>query len=282
MIALAQNPGENCVTAARCLSAIVRCGRVAPGRRATVAIVAFALALIGAAGAGHAQDALESGFSKSSSSWERVDSVLEVPPVYRPNSSAPAEGCAEDCSGPINPGAGDAPIAVRGSADNASNASAGTADTPIDESASADDSMPDDSTLDDTGSRQQQAAASIAGQGAGAPGDSSASVQANDQNHDEQQAETDRGDYAIQEPPMIIVAPIGSYAAATAFPAPVYSGAPIASPAFPSSSWMPRPVPGLAPLHGFAPLPSMVPSAGRGFGGGFPRMPGLAIGLGRR
>jgi type III pantothenate kinase len=276
MIALAQNSGAYCVTAARCLSAIVRCRRVAKGRQSTVAIVAFALTLIGAgAGAARAQDAVESGSSKSSSSWERVDSVLEVPPVYRPNSSAPADGCAEDCSGSITPGAGEAPVAVPGSADNTSNASAGTADTLTDESASADDSESDDSAPDDTGSRQKQAAAGIARQGADAPVDSAASVQGNDQNHDEQQAEADRGDYAIQEPPMIIVAPIGSYAGVTALPAPIYSGAPIPSPAFPSSSWMPRPVPGLAPL------PSTVPSAGGGFGGGFPRMPGFAIGLGQ-
>jgi hypothetical protein len=265
----------------RCLSAIGFCGRVAPGRRATVAAVAFALALVGvAAGVARAQDAVaESGSSVSGSSWERTESVLEVPPVYHPDSSAPADGCAEDCADSIAPGAGEAPIAVAGSADDASNAAAGTADTLTDESASADDSTLGDSAPDGAGSRQQ-AAAGIAPYGADSSGNSSASAAENSQNDDRQQAEADRGNYVIPEAPVIIAAPIGapigSYAATTRIPAPIYSGARAPSPAFPSASWMPRPVPGIAPL------PPMVAPVGGRFGGGFPQMPGFAIGLGHR
>jgi len=279
------------VSAARCLSVIVRCGLVALYRRGTIAILAFALTLIGAAtGAARAQDAVESDSSKSSSSWEPVDSVLEVPSVYRSNSSAPSDGCAEDCSGPIDPGAGEAPIAVPGNADNTSNASAGTADTLSAEGASARDSTPDDvaaddsasddSALDDNGPRQQQAAAGAVRQ-VTAPGGSAASVRGNDQSHDgqqaEEQAESDRGDYAVEEAaPVIIAAPVGAYAPTTPIPAPLYSGVRISSPAFPSSSWMPRPVPGLPAL------PQVFPGAAGGFGAGFPRMGGFAVGLGRR
>jgi DNA polymerase-3 subunit gamma/tau len=221
--------------------------------------------------------------------------------VYGPNGSAPSDGCAEDCSGSITPGAGEAPIAVPGNADNTSNASAGTADTLTAEGASAgdsdsDDSAPDDSALDDNGPRQQQDASGTAGPGAAAPGgsasgnsapggsvpgDSAAAVQGNDQNRDgqqaEQQAETDRGNYAVEEEaPVIIAAPLGSYAPLTAVPRPLYSGAPIAPPAFPSSSWMPRPVPGLPAL------PPVSRGAAAGFGRGFPRIGGFAVGLGRR
>ena len=271
------------MSAARCLGLIDRCGLAVLGRRGTIAIVAFALTLIGAAtGAARAQDAVESDSSKLSSSWERTDSVLEVPSVYQANGSAPSDGCAEDCSGPISPSAREAPIAVPGNADNASNASAGTADTLTAEGASGDDSAPNDSALDDNGSRQQQDASGTRLPGASAPGGSAASVQGSDQNHDgqpaEQQAETDRGDYAVeQEAPVIIAAPIGSYAPMTAIRTPLYSGAAIPSPAFPSSSWMPRPVPGLPTL------PPVFPAgAAGGFGGGFPRMGGFAVGLGRR
>jgi hypothetical protein len=270
------------VSAPRCLRLIVRCGLAVLGRRGTIAIVAFTLTLIGAAtGAARAQDAVESDSSKLSSSWERTDSVLEVPSVYQANGSAPSDGCAEDCSGSSSPGAGEAPIAVPGDADNTSNASAGTADTLTAEGALPDDSAPNDSALDDNGSRQQQDASGTTLPGAAAPGGSAASVQGSDQNHDgqpaEQQAETDRGDYAVeQEAPVIIAAPIGSYAPMTAIPRPLYSGAPIPSPAFPSSSWMPRPVPGLPALR------PVFPGAAGGFGGGFPRMGGFAVGLGHR
>jgi len=283
------------VSAARCLSVIVRSALrgalqgvlVVLGRRGTIAMVAFALVLIGAAtGAARAQEAVEPDSSKSSSSWEPADNVLEVAPVYRPDSSAPSDGCAEDCSGSIGPAAGEAPVAVPGDADNTSNASAGTADTLTAEGASAgdsasDDAAPGDSALDDNGPQQQQAAAGVGQQGTAAPGGSVASAQANDQSRDgaqtEQQAETDRGEYAVEEEaPVIIAAPIGPYAPMPAVAAPLYSGAPIASPAFPSSSWMPRPVPGLPAL------PRVFPGAPGGFGGGFPRMGGFAVGLGRR
>ena len=283
------------MAAMRCLNAIACCGRVVAGRRAMAAIVAFALTLVGAAaGAALAQDAAaESGASKSGSSvsgcsagssWERAESVLEVPPVYRSDSSTPADGCADDCAGPIVRHAGEAPIAVPGSADNASNPAAGTADTLNDESASADVSEPDDSAPEGAVA-QQQGPASVAQQGADDPGASTASVagngQRNDRNDDQQQAEADRGDYVIQEAPVIIAAPIGapigSYGAITGMPAPAYSGPRAPSPGFPSASWMPRPVPGIAALP-----PMAVPRAGGGFGAAFPQMPGFAVGLGRR
>ena len=195
--------------------------------------------------------------SKSDSSWERTESVLVVPPVYLPDTSASADGCAEDCPNSIPPASGDSPIAVSGSADSESNASAGTADDPRDESVAVGGYAADGSDW-----QQEQAAAARPRQGAGDPGNPLGSVQ----EYDERQAEAEqRGNYEpMQAPSLIIAVPAGAYAAGSAASAPALSpggagvassGVAASSPSFPSASWMPQ------PMARIAPLPPIVPHA---------------------
>ena len=235
---------------------------------------------------------------KSDSSWERTESVLVVPPVYLPDTSSSADGCAEDCpSSSIPPATGGTPIAVSGSADNESNASAGTADNPRDESVAVGGYAPDGSDW-----QQEQAAAARPQQspgGPGGPGNPIGSVQ----EYDERQAEAEqRGDYEpMQAPSVIIAVPAGAYAArgAASAPAPspgagvASSGVAASSPSFPSASWMPQPMARIAPLPPIvqhaAPQTIRVfpggalpgPAAG-GFGAGLSQMPGFGGGFGHR
>src|SRR5271155_5262116 len=127
------------------------------GVAVTIVAAAFtALIAIATAGSLLAQDT-----SKGVPSWNKLDSVLVLPPVYRPDAAAnaesePTDGCAEGCSSSSDPDVGQVPRAVAGTADNPANASAGTADDPADnppdESAAV-----DGSTAEDSGSQQQAA-----------------------------------------------------------------------------------------------------------------------------
>jgi hypothetical protein len=278
---LGQNPGDvmkfYIATSRRVALAVRRRGMVL----VTIATVAFALTLlIATAGPSLAQDA------SKGDSWERVDSVLVVPPVYRPDTSSSADTCAEDCPSSINPGSGQAPVAVAGTADNPDNPSAGTADNPSD-SAAAVGSTPDGSSLQE----QQAAAASAAGDD---PRNADGLSVGSAQDYDEQQAEVEQpGNYGVvQMPPVIIAAPVGSYRArgTSASAAPVFPGA-RSLPASPA--WMPQPMAKVAPLpsivpHGFPQVMTGFPGGGfhgglgGGFHGGFAGMSGFHGGFGRR
>jgi hypothetical protein len=248
---------------------------------AKLAAVALALMLVaGAAGTALAQGTSRDGSSKDGSSWERLDSVLVVPPVYRPDSTAPADTCAEDCPGtgipniPNNPGRGELPIAVDGSADNPTNASAGTADNPTDESVAVGGPAPDGSDL-----QEQQAAAAGNRQSVGSLDSSPGSAQ----DYGQQAAAQEAGNYGIGPAPYVIIGvPVGSYA-----PAKPASASPAAVPArsFPTSppaspAWMPQPMPRLAPLppmvsRGFQPT-------GGVFSAGLQQISGFSAGFGQR
>lgn len=88
----------------------------ATGRRnvaATIAVVAFA-GLFGLvmAGTSLAQDT-----SKDVTSWDALDGVLELPPVFLPDPAAnaesePTETCAEDCSSSSDPDDGQSSAAL--------------------------------------------------------------------------------------------------------------------------------------------------------------------------
>ena len=183
-----------------------RFGAVAVGRRATVAVTTavatFALMFVVVmADTSQAQDA-----SKGDSSWEAVDSVLVLPPVYRAkDKSEPSDVCAEDCPDSTDPSTSESPSAVAGTADNPVNASAGTADDPQpDEGAAVDSSAPDGS-----GSQEQQAAA-----GGGDPqsADGLDPSIGSTQDYQEQQAAQELGNYGVVQAPAVIVgAPAGLY-----------------------------------------------------------------------
>jgi hypothetical protein len=269
------------------------CGAVAVRRRgnlaAMLAAAAFApLFAVAMAGTSLAQDV-----SEGAPSWEKLDSVLVLPPVYRPGTAAdaesePADTCAEDCANPGDPDAGQSPAAVAGTADNPANASAGTADNPADDptdaSAAADGSLPQESgskppTAAATGGDQQGADsvdAALGSTGVGSPED-----------YEAQQATAQELGAAgfAQAPSVIIGAPIGPYYVPGAFA----SGAPVFAPvpSLPTSSWMPQPMARVAPLPSLVPrgLPrTMAAFPGGGFGlrGGFPHMAGFHGGFGRR
>jgi hypothetical protein len=231
-------------------------GGVAVMRRTEVAIKiaaasAFALMFTFAmAGPSQAQDA-----SKAGSSWDwldsvRLDSVLVLPPVYRPDvGSIPADGCAEGCPGSSNQGVDDSSRAVAGTADDPVNASAGTADNPADESAG-----PDGSVDDGSGSQEQQAAAGGDPQSADSLDSSLGSIQ----DYEAQQAAAaELGNYGIvQAPSVIIAAPVGRYYARRTF----FSATPVFAP---TARVEPRP-------SIFLPrLPRTVGGVPRGFFGGF-------------
>jgi hypothetical protein len=213
----------------------------------TAAAAAFALTLaVVVAGTSQAQDA-----SKDGSSWDMLDSVLVLPPVYRSDAkSAPADACAEDCPGSSNQGIRESPNAVAGTADEPANASAGTADNPADESAGADGSTPDGS-----GWQEQQAAAGGDPQSADGLESSLGSVQ----DYEEQQAEdaAELSNYGIARAPSVIIGvPVGPYYMPRTF----YRSAPVFAPiarVFPRPSIVPHGAPGT--VEGFH----------RGFFGGF-------------
>src|SRR5258708_15068569 len=105
-----------------------RSGVVAVRRRATVAVTisAATFALMFAvvmAGTLQAQDASKDA-SKGDSSWERVDSVLVLPPVYRAkDKSVPADACVEDCPNLSDPGMAESPTPLAATPAYPSNAS---------------------------------------------------------------------------------------------------------------------------------------------------------------
>jgi hypothetical protein len=250
---LGREPGD----VMKSYSASRRGGAVAVRRRATLAVMSATFALMFAAaivGTSRAQDT-----SKGDSSWERVDSVLVVPPVYRPDASEPADACAEDCASVDNPGAGELPSAVTGTADNPANASAGTADDPTDDSAAADGSTPDGS-----GSQEQQAAAAGGDQQSADSLDPSIGSA---QDYQEQQAAQELGNYGIvQVPAVIIGVPVGSYypRGTSALAAPASAPARSLS----SPAWMPPPMPRVVPQPSI--VPHGVPGTVGAFPGGFP------------
>lgn len=247
-----------------------RRGAVAVRRRASVAVTAVAatFALMFAAvmaGTSQAQDAIKGDSSSGdSSSWERVDSVLVIPPVYQAKGkSDPADACAEDCSNLPNlsdPGIGESPSAVAGTADNPENASAGTADDPAanqpDEGTAVDGSTPGGS-----GSQEQQAAAGDDQQSADSIDPSIGSPQ----DYQEQQEAQELGNYGIVQAPAVIGgAPAGLYyLPGTSVPA-ATGLAPTRS--LPSS-------PAFIPQPRMVPMPSIVPRGVPGtmgaFAGGF-------------
>jgi hypothetical protein len=243
-----------------------RSGVVAVRRRATVAVTisAATFALMFAvvmAGTSQAQDASKDAI-KGDSSWERVDSVLVLPPVYRAkDKSEPADACAEDCPNLSDPGIGESPTAVAGTADDPSNASAGTADDPAanqqDEASAVDGSTPGES-----GTQEQQPAAGADQESADSLNPSIGSTQ----DYQEQQQAQELGNYGIVQAPTVIVgAPGLYYLPGTSVPA--ASGfAPTRS--LPSSpAWMPQPMPRVVPLPSI--VPSGVPRTVGGFPGGF-------------
>jgi hypothetical protein len=265
-------------------SATRRRSAVALGWRAARAIGLAAAALALMLVAGGAGTALAQDTSTGDASWERVDSVLVVPPVYRPGPAAPADACAEDCSSPYNPVRGGAPVVVIGSADNPANPSAGTADNPTDQSVAVGGRAADVSSL-----QERQAAAVDSRQSA----DSLDSPPGSAQVFDEQQAAAQGpGNYGLGPAPYVIVGvPVGPFHA----PATSAAGAPPAAvparsmPASPA--WMPQPMQRVAPLPPIVPqiLPrtmTALPAGGLsggvvgGFRGG--QMSGFSAGFGPR
>jgi hypothetical protein len=213
-------------------------------------VALFAVAM---AGTSLAQDT-----SKGVSSWDRLDSVLVLPPVYRPDAAAnaesdPTDNCAGNCSSSSDPDTGQLPDAVAGTADNPANASAGTADdpadNPADESAAA-----DGSTSEDSGSQPQAAGPGGDQQSVDSPDPSVGSAQ-------DYQAQTAAQEFGsagvVQGPSVIIGAPIGPYVPGT-----------LALPTSPA--WMPQPMARVVPLPPMVlyGIPRTMPGlAGRGYGG---------------
>lgn len=203
----------------------------------TAAASAFALTLaVAVAGTSQAQDA-----SRDGASWDMLNSVLVVPPVYRSDAkSAPTVACAEDCPGWSNQGIRESPNAVAGTADDSANARAGTADDPTDDSAEADGSMPNGS-----GWQKQQASAGGDPRSVDGLENSIGSVQ----NYEEQQAEVaaELSNYGIVTAPSVIFAvPIRPY-------------------------YAPRTFSSAAPVFRVALRPSIVRHGVSGPVGGFPR-----------
>jgi hypothetical protein len=225
----------------------------------TIAVLAF-VALFGVVMAGTplAQDT-----SKDVTSWDTLDRVLELPPVFRLDRAANAESeptdtCTEDCSSSSDPGDGQSSAAVAGMADNPANVRAGTADSPTDKSA-ADDG----STLQESFSQRQTAAT---GDDLEGPDNFDGSI-GSAQDYEAQAAAEELGTSGmVQVPTMIIGAPIGPYY--------------LLSPA-----WMRQPSARIAPLpsivpHGFRRPMAAFPRGGfGGFRGGFS---GFHGGFGRR
>jgi hypothetical protein len=209
----------------------IRCSRVS--LRATAA-ASFALTLaVLMSSASQAQDA-----SKDRSSWDTFDSVLILPPVYRPDAkSAPADPCTGDCSGLSNTGIGEPSNAVAGTADDPANASAGTADNPPDESLGADGSTPDES-----GWQEQQPAPGADAQNADDLESSLGSVQS----YEEQEADdaAELSNYGIVPAPSIIIGvPVGPYYQRRSLSSTESVFLPMASVA-PRASFVPHGVPG--------------------------------------
>jgi len=245
--------------------------RAADPHVVAVAIGAMAIAILFAAamaGTSLAQDAINPGAPSevssvsSVSSWDELDSVLILPPVYRPKAAAPAAGseaadpCGEDCADPDGRYEGEAD-SVPGSADNPANAAAGTADNPADDP-TADNPINESATADGNIDTQESEAQKQGSGVGGQPGDDNldgAVGTAQDYAAQQADAAAELGNYGIAPAPSVIIAvPVGSY----------YLPGTVGS----LPAWMPQ------PMARVAPLPSIVPY---GFprtmafrGGGFP------------
>ncbi|HLK86029.1 MAG TPA: hypothetical protein VKT27_05925 [Candidatus Binataceae bacterium] len=226
---------------------------------ALAAACAFVLMLM-AADSASAQEAEASGSSmtvangsggSADSSWERAESVLEVPRVYRADGSDQPDTCAEDCPNPNSANPGDparAPIAVAGTADDPTAQSAAVNGTP---SENAEPSQNAASGVDD------QAPDNTNPNIAGAGQDSLDSAVGTARDYQEQQRMAEQlgnaGTVAVA--PIFIPVPASPYylpgSAASASAPPRSIGSP--------SVLMPPPIPRIAPL------PSIVP---RGFSPG--------------
>jgi hypothetical protein len=212
----------------------------------TIKIAVAAAFAVAMAGPSQAQDDSASG-----SSWDwlnsvRLDSVLVLPPVYRPDAgSVPADACAEDCPGSSDQGIGEPPSAVGGTADDPANASAGTADNPAAENAAA-----DGSTSDGSGAQEQQAAVGGDPQTADDLGSSLGSIEDYEA---QQEAAAEFVNYGIVQAPSVIIAvPVRPYYVAGI------------SPVFARRARV-APLPSIVP-HG---VPVTVGGFSRGFVGGF-------------
>jgi hypothetical protein len=227
-------------------------------RVATRAAAAFALLFAAVmVGTTRAQDASKN----DSSSWERMDSVLVLPPIYQAKDKVgSSDACAEDCPSLGDPGIGEAPSAVAGTADTPENASAGTADDPAGIQTHQ-GTVADASTPDGSGSQEQQAAAADNSQ----PSiDSLEPSIGSTQEYQEQQEAQELGNYGIVQAPAVIVgAPAGLYyLPGTSIPA--TSGFAAARSLPSSPAWMPQ------PMQKLVPLPSIVPHGLRANNGSFP------------
>jgi hypothetical protein len=254
------------------------CGATRLSEACAIKLASAALVLMLAAaapGTSLAQDASKGDTSKADSSWERLDSVLVVPPVYRLGSAAPVDACAEDCPDSYVPTRGGAPIVVIGSADDPTNASAGTADNPTNESVAV-----SGSALDGRGSQERHDDAVGSQQHV----DGVDGLLATAGGYPQQQATAQSpGNYGIGPVPYVIIGvPVGSHAPAAAasnsqagVPARSFPTSPVTSPA-----WMPQ------PMARAAPLPPMVSKGFQPAGGdspaGFPPMSGFSAGPGHR
>jgi hypothetical protein len=227
-------------------------------RRRGVAVTIVAAAFVAFFAVAMAGISVAQDTSKGVPSWDKLDSVLVLPPVYRPDAAAnaesePTDNCGESCSSSSDPDIGQLPDAVAGTADNPANASAGTADDPADNPADA-SAAADGFTSEDSASQQQAAG----------PGGDQQSVDNLDpslgsaQDYQAQAAAQEFGSAGIVQGPSVIVgAPIGPYVPGT-----------LALPTSPA--WMPQPMARVVPLppivlHG---IPrTMAGFPGRGFGG---------------
>ncbi len=255
------------------------------------AACAFALMLM-AADSASAQDAETSGSSvapadgsggSADSSWERAESVLEVPRVYRSDAGDQPDTCAEDCPNPNGANPGDparAPIAVAGTADDPTDASAGTADDATAQSAAV------NGTPSENAEPSQNAASGVDDQapdntnpniaGSGQDGLDSAVGTARDYQEQQRMAEQLGNAGMVQVAPIFIPVPVSPFylpgSAASASSPPRSIGSP--------SVLMPPPMPRIAPLpsivpRGFSPsVGAFRGSSAAGAGGGF--VPGFA------
>jgi hypothetical protein len=241
--------------------------RAADPHVVAVAIGAMAFAALFAtamAGTSLAQDAMSPGGASavsSVSSWDELDSVLILPPVYRPKAapaagSEPADSCGEDCADPDGRYEDEAD-SVPGSADNPANAAAGTADNPADDPTA--ENPINESAAAEGNVDTQESEAQKQGSGLGSqPGDDNldgAVGTAQDYAAQQADAAAELGNYGIAPAPSVIVAvPMGSYY----LPGTVGSLPP----------WMPRPMARVAPLPSI--VPYRLPRTMAFRGGGFP------------
>jgi hypothetical protein len=213
--------------------------------------------------------------SAGGDSWQEVDRVLVVPPVYPPDSPTAADGCAEDCSNSVNPADPGGSVAVSGTADEPAAKDAQAAEDPAGET--------------------------VAAGGAADAGPAFPDAQVPDSS----QVEADNGIGSIQEyqqqelsdhiaagpivqvpQPVIVPAPMAAYSVTGASPPRVSAVVP--QPLSNSTAWMPPPIGRPMPLPSIVSrgLPrasvSIPGSSSAGFRGGFGAMSGFRGGFGHR